>query len=40
MGVWENVSEETKSFIKGLMEKNPTKRLTADQALDHPWLKA
>lgn len=27
-----------KDFIGNMMEKNPTKRFTTDQALKHPWL--
>lgn len=26
-----------KDFISHLMEKNPEKRFTCDQALQHPW---
>lgn len=27
-----------KDFISSLMEKDPTKRFTCEQALRHPWL--
>ncbi|KAJ3040068.1 calcium calmodulin-dependent protein kinase type 1G [Rhizophlyctis rosea] len=34
------VSEGAKSFLRGLLEIEPAKRLTVEQALDHPWLAA
>ncbi|KAM3139557.1 hypothetical protein pb186bvf_008393 [Paramecium bursaria] len=36
---WEEVSQEAKTLIKGLLEKNPKKRLTCLEALDSPWMK-
>ena len=35
----ENISEEAKDLIKGLLCKNPSKRLTCEEILKHPWLK-
>lgn len=35
---WEDVSEEAKDLIRGLLELDVKKRLTVDQALDHPWM--
>ena len=35
----ENISENAKDLIKGLLCKNPDKRLTCDEILRHPWLK-
>jgi serine/threonine protein kinase len=35
---WAQISEEAKSFIAGLLELDPHNRLTAGQALRHPWL--
>jgi len=35
---WANVSLEAKDLIVRLLEKDPAKRLDADQALAHPWL--
>jgi calcium-dependent protein kinase len=35
---WANVSDEAKSFVHALLEVDPSKRLTAQQALDHPWI--
>ena len=32
------ISETAKSFLKGLLEFDPAKRFTVQQALDHPWL--
>ena len=34
---WGIISEEAKSLIKGLLEVNPKKRLTAEEALEHKW---
>uniref|UniRef100_A0A7S0EW96 Protein kinase domain-containing protein n=1 Tax=Hanusia phi TaxID=3032 RepID=A0A7S0EW96_9CRYP len=33
------VSDEAKDFIAGLLELNPSKRLTARQALEHAWIR-
>lgn len=33
-----NCSEEAKSLIAGLLEKDPEKRLSLEQCLAHPWL--
>jgi calcium-dependent protein kinase len=35
---WANISDEAKSFVHALMEVDPAKRLTAQQALEHPWI--
>ena len=32
------VSEGAKDLLSKLLEKNPTKRYTADQVLNHPWI--
>jgi len=32
------ISAEAKNFIISLLEKNPHKRLTAEKALQHPWI--
>ena len=34
----EKISDEAKDLLKGLLNKNPKKRLTIDQILNHPWL--
>jgi calcium/calmodulin-dependent protein kinase I len=36
---WQNVSEDAKDMVSNLLVLNPDKRLTADQALKHAWLK-
>eukprot|EP00298_Acanthocystis_sp_HF-20_P017063 c21659_g4_i2.p1 GENE.c21659_g4_i2~~c21659_g4_i2.p1 ORF type:complete len:479 (+),score=221.09 c21659_g4_i2:35-1438(+) len=36
---WDLVSDEAKSIIESLLVLDPTKRLTAATALEHPWLK-
>jgi calcium-dependent protein kinase len=35
---WSTVSDEAKDFIFKLLEVNPSKRLTAQTALEHPWI--
>ncbi|KAI0560313.1 Serine/threonine protein kinase [Gracilaria domingensis] len=35
---WDQVSEEGKQFLKQLLQVDPKKRLTAEQALNHPWV--
>ncbi|XP_028790807.1 CDPK-related kinase 3-like isoform X2 [Neltuma alba] len=36
---WPSVSPEAKDFVKRLLNKDLRKRMTAAQALTHPWLK-
>ncbi|XP_038723333.1 CDPK-related kinase 5-like isoform X2 [Tripterygium wilfordii] len=36
---WPSLSSEAKDFVKRLLNKDPRKRLTAGQALSHPWIK-
>lgn len=36
---WPSLSSEAKDFIKCLLNKDPRKRMTAAQALSHPWIK-
>jgi len=35
---WQGVSLAAKKFIRGLIEPNLAKRLTCEQALQHPWI--
>ena len=35
---WDNVSEQAKDFIRKLLVIDSSKRLTAEQALNHPWI--
>lgn len=35
--IWEDVSVDCKDLISKLLEKDPKKRLTAKQALQHKW---
>jgi len=35
---WRNISSYGKDFVKTLLQVDPEKRATAEQALDHPWL--
>lgn len=36
--IWSQISAEAKDFIGSLLEVDPSKRLTAQQALRHPWI--
>jgi serine/threonine protein kinase len=36
---WGNKSDDVKDFIKCLLKMDPKKRLTAKQALNHPWIR-
>jgi len=36
---WDNISLEAKDFVRGLMCPNPGRRLTVQEALDHPWIR-
>jgi len=35
---WKNVSEHASGFVKQLLQVDPKKRLTCQQALDHDWI--
>ncbi len=36
---WNSVSDEAKAFIRKLLEYNPVQRLSAEEALNDPWMK-
>uniref|UniRef100_A0A8C6WY33 Protein kinase domain-containing protein n=1 Tax=Neogobius melanostomus TaxID=47308 RepID=A0A8C6WY33_9GOBI len=35
---WDDISESAKDFIRNMMQKNPSKRFTTEEALKHPWI--
>ncbi|XP_030632789.1 calcium/calmodulin-dependent protein kinase IGa [Chanos chanos] len=35
---WNDISDSAKDFIRNMLEKNPKKRFTTEQALRHPWI--
>ncbi|KAF4383161.1 hypothetical protein F8388_009192 [Cannabis sativa] len=35
---WPRISESAKSLIRQMLERDPKKRLTAQQVLEHPWI--
>lgn len=35
---WDDISDSAKDFICHMMEKDPLKRYTCEQALQHPWI--
>ncbi|KAL7068193.1 putative calcium-dependent protein kinase [Cryptosporidium serpentis] len=36
---WKNVSEGAKDLVRQMLQYDPQKRITAQQALEHPWIK-
>jgi len=36
---WGNISDTAKDLCRKLLQKDPSKRLTANEALQHPWVK-
>jgi len=36
---WDSISDPAKSLIQALLEIDPEKRITAEKALEHPWIK-
>eukprot|EP00903_Cladosiphon_okamuranus_P005793 g5740.t1 len=36
--MWDKVSDEAKDFVKKMLMKAPSKRMSADQACAHPWI--
>lgn len=39
IALWQDVIPELKHLLTGLINFDPEKRLTAREALDHPWFK-
>jgi len=37
--VWDDISDSAKDLIRNLLVKEPSKRFTAKQCLQHPWVK-
>ncbi|CAH8841633.1 unnamed protein product [Trichobilharzia szidati] len=35
---WDNISDSAKDFIRHLLQKDPKKRYSCTQALEHPWI--
>ena len=35
---WDNISEDAKKLVNGLLTIDPKKRLTADQVLENAWI--
>jgi len=35
---WDDISLEAKDFVRGLMNTDPDARLTAEEAIHHPWI--
>ena len=35
---WDGISEEAKDFVRGLLQMDPRRRMTAEEALRHPWI--
>lgn len=37
-GQWEYVSDSAKELISQMLQVDPDKRITVDEALEHPWI--
>lgn len=37
---WKNISKEAIDLVKQMMCTNPEKRISAEDALKHPWIKS
>jgi len=37
--VWDNISSDAKDFVLKMLERNPAQRLSAYEALNHPWIR-
>lgn len=37
---WSKISEEAKDFVQRLMRSTPSRRLTINEALQHPWIQS
>jgi calcium-dependent protein kinase len=37
--IWDDVSQEVKELVHLMLEKDPQKRISANDALQHPWFK-
>ena len=35
---WKGVSKDAKDFVRKLLQVNPKKRMSIEQALNHPWI--
>jgi len=36
---WDHISEYGKDLIRKMLQLDPNDRITASQALEHPWIK-
>lgn len=36
---WDKISDSAKDLVRGLLQKDPTKRLTSKKTMEHPWVK-
>ena len=35
---WKGTSRESRDFVRRMLKMDPSKRMTVDQALNHPWV--
>ena len=36
---WDHISDNAKDLVKKMLTLDPNKRITVDEALEHPWIK-
>lgn len=36
--IWNNISDQAKNLIENLLQHDPQKRLTPEEALNHIWI--
>ena len=36
---WDDVSDDAKNLVKQMLEHDPAKRISAGDAIQHPWIK-
>lgn len=37
--IWSGISDSAKNLINSMLQLDPSKRISIDEALEHPWIK-